>query len=596
MCSDRACGITFADPDCESAEPIMADDGSGSDISIPSMLLFRSDSEKIKMRLKENETIVIQMSWNLPSPDDRVEYDLWSVPSDVTSNQFLSKWKSFAIALGTHAYFTPHYYIYDGIKSGCVGSNGENICYSLCTNNGRYCSTDPDNDLDHGISGADVVTESLRRMCIWKKYGEPDGIGNQFWDYITFFERECNNPDFFSSSTCIRRALSIASMNERAIDQCMHDSGGLEGGSNNFLFDASIQAQNQQGVVILPTMYVNKYQVMGALKIANTFEAICSGYAGGSSPDVCKKCKGMRGFELSRCVDSLINENVSNETKIEQTNITENNSTILESHHDVPISHNHSDTYNSSNTVLDETNTTTYGNLTEDHVDDHDVITQKKDSDFNTTIGNIDDTLVNSSNSYSTGSDYDYDVIDTGDSNSTMIDGNSTTNSNGTSIDGSNDGYNSTKHHNSSTIIEDSNSKIIENNTLSYDKSSDIDVEYNDTANDGISNIDNINSTVTHDDESVQFTNGTDIDDIHMNQTTTESTSQKNIMKDNDSGDTEKPTLSEAEIVFNALCSAHKDIASQPKICQICLNCPTLSDCVLYEKCDLGVNDDPSGN
>ena len=77
---------------------------------------------------------------------------------------------------------------------------------------------------------------------------------------------------------------------------------------------------------------------------------------------------------------------------------------------------------------------------------------QKKYSDFNTTIGNIDDTFVNSSNSYSTGSDYDYDVIDTGDSNSTMIDGNSITNSNGTSIDG-NDGYKSTKHHMTNQVI-----------------------------------------------------------------------------------------------------------------------------------------------
>ena len=88
MCSDRDCKSKFSPTECETAEPIMADDGSGSDISIPSMLLFRVDGETIKTRLKANETIMVEMSWNLPSPDDRVEYDLWTTPSDVLSMKF----------------------------------------------------------------------------------------------------------------------------------------------------------------------------------------------------------------------------------------------------------------------------------------------------------------------------------------------------------------------------------------------------------------------------------------------------------------------------------------------------------------------------
>merc|ERR1712071_185512 len=47
--------------------------------------------------------------------------------------------------------------IYDGIKSGCMGKDGVNQCYSLCSKNRRYCATDPDDDLDKGISGADIV-------------------------------------------------------------------------------------------------------------------------------------------------------------------------------------------------------------------------------------------------------------------------------------------------------------------------------------------------------------------------------------------------------------------------------------------------------
>ena len=155
----------------------MADDGSGNDISIPSFLMFKQDADLVKAEMMANHAVRIEMSWSLPSPDDRVEYELWTTPTDIISRDFIRTFKEAAVALGSRAYFTPQMYIYDGIRSGCQGFDGENECYNLCTNNGRYCATDPDNDLDNGISGADVVEESLRRMCIWQHYGEDDAPG-----------------------------------------------------------------------------------------------------------------------------------------------------------------------------------------------------------------------------------------------------------------------------------------------------------------------------------------------------------------------------------------------------------------------------------
>merc|ERR1712032_1333831 len=106
--------------------------------------------------------------------------------------EFQREFKAAAVGLDSHAYFTPHMYIYDGVMSGCRAQDGSNMCYNLCTNDGRYCATDPDNDLDNGISGADVVTESLRRICIWKNYGESDGVGKEWWDYVNEFMFRCD--------------------------------------------------------------------------------------------------------------------------------------------------------------------------------------------------------------------------------------------------------------------------------------------------------------------------------------------------------------------------------------------------------------------
>ena len=268
----------------------MADDGSGSDISIPSFLMFKVDADAVKAVVKNDQPVQLEMSWSLPNPHDRVEYDLWTVPSDVVSQNFLRTFKNIAKGLGDRAYFTPHMYIYDGIRTHCQGNNGENFCYNLCTNNGRYCATDPDNDLDKGISGADVVKEALRRVCIWKHYGEQDGIGEVWWNYVGEFLDRCNTPDYFMNEDCVKDCYKHSGVDGDKISRCMDDSGGLVKDAPNAFLDLEISAQNERGVVVLPTAYVNTAAIRGQLSSVNMFKAICAGYAEGATPSLCNQC------------------------------------------------------------------------------------------------------------------------------------------------------------------------------------------------------------------------------------------------------------------------------------------------------------------
>jgi hypothetical protein len=293
LCNDVDCIAKTSLTTCETQEPIMADDGSGADISIPSYLMFKHDADLVKTELLANRPVQIEMAWNLPSPDDRVEYDLWTTPSDIVSRDFLRSFKKVAEALSDHAYFTPHMYIYDGIRSQCQGSTGQNYCANLCTNNGRYCSTDPDNDLDKGISGADVVRESLRRLCIWGNYGSSNGIGSEWWDYVSTFNERCTvKPEYFTDDACIRDAYKVSKIDGKGIEQCMIDSGGTEGDRTNAKLDAELTAQTQRGVVVIPSAFVNTAAIRGALNVNNVFTAICSGYIDGSTPEACMNCAG----------------------------------------------------------------------------------------------------------------------------------------------------------------------------------------------------------------------------------------------------------------------------------------------------------------
>ena len=293
LCTDGECIKKSDNNICETSEPIMADDGSGKDISIPSFLMFKVDADTLKEEMKSNNPVQLEMAWALPTPDDRVEYDLWTVPTDPLSKPFLDDFKDIAAALGKSAYFTPHFYVYDGVRSNCEGSSGDNPCESLCTNHGRYCATDPDNDLEKGISGADVVRESLRRICIWKRYGDEDGIGTIWWDYVFHFNRLCNSEnseDFFMNEDCVKDAYRHAKVDGDAINRCMRDSGGLEQDGANAFLDLEIKASNEQGVVILPTVFVNNAALRGRLNSDNVFDAICAGFADGTKPKICSHC------------------------------------------------------------------------------------------------------------------------------------------------------------------------------------------------------------------------------------------------------------------------------------------------------------------
>jgi hypothetical protein len=271
----------------------MADDGSGSDISIPSYLMFKQDADVVKVELEANHPVLIEMAWNLPSPDDRVEYDLWTTPSDnIVSKGFLRSFKKIALALGKHAYFTPHMYIYDGIRSHCQGNSGQNYCTNLCTNNGRYCATHLADDMEKSISGADVVRESLRRICIWSIYGIDNGIGEKWWDYVAAFNEHCAKSEYFTDAACINNAFKASKVDGTIVDRCMMDSGGTDSDNTNSKLESELDAQTQRGVVVIPTAFVNTAAIRGALNVNNVFTAICSSFMDGTTPAVCMTCAG----------------------------------------------------------------------------------------------------------------------------------------------------------------------------------------------------------------------------------------------------------------------------------------------------------------
>mmetsp|Transcript_34167 Transcript_34167/g.48555 ORF Transcript_34167/g.48555 Transcript_34167/m.48555 type:complete len:589 (+) Transcript_34167:2-1768(+) len=294
LCTSATC---ISDEGCRTDAITMRDDGSGADIVIPSVLLYKEDADLIKKELMSNHMVRIEMAWPLPTTNI-VKYDLWTTPTNV---DFLREFRDAAVALADRAHFTPHMCIYNGISYGCQSADGETQCYHLCTNNGRYCAIDPDNVLDKGISGADVVRESLRRICAWKLYGEQDGIGTKWWNYVILFTDRCSSDTNFMLEACVKSVMQNVLMDYTKVQDCMSNSGGLDGNVPNAILEKALMEKEKTGVVIVPAVYVNRRSLHGAVDLPVLFKAICSAFRD-SEPAICRSC--MYCADIRGCIQN----------------------------------------------------------------------------------------------------------------------------------------------------------------------------------------------------------------------------------------------------------------------------------------------------
>jgi hypothetical protein len=90
-------------------ELILSDDGTGSDISIPSILLSKLKGDEIITFYESNnhEAIQVLHHFDLNREDNRVEYEIWGTSSDEMGQNFIKEFEPFYKLLGQDALLTP---------------------------------------------------------------------------------------------------------------------------------------------------------------------------------------------------------------------------------------------------------------------------------------------------------------------------------------------------------------------------------------------------------------------------------------------------------------------------------------------------------
>ena len=97
--------------------------------------------------------LVVQASFDMKHPDNRVEYDIWYTSSNDRALDFIREFAKYDEMLGDSVKMTPHFIFWK--CPHCQQQYLNNDCYG----GGKYCAIEPSNDK---IKGRDIVTEDLR--------------------------------------------------------------------------------------------------------------------------------------------------------------------------------------------------------------------------------------------------------------------------------------------------------------------------------------------------------------------------------------------------------------------------------------------------
>lgn len=280
--------------------PLMADDGKGSTVSIPSIIISKDDGDRITNALSSTP-VYASLSWGVPHKDNLVEWRFYTSSYDKNGIDIKKAFAEVSKSLGENEKFEAHYFFLKGKDYGCEMTNeGTLPCGNQCTNQGRYCAVDPEHDIKTGIDGADVVRENLRQVCIFQE-AQKKGMNVLWWNYVNAFEENCSKAKETFNEKCSFQQATTIGINSDAIQTCISSSNGYgDDDGPNELMDKEIEARRQDGVYLLPSILINTQFFRKSLTCPTPADVtscgvlaeICTGFSADSDIKACQTNQG----------------------------------------------------------------------------------------------------------------------------------------------------------------------------------------------------------------------------------------------------------------------------------------------------------------
>lgn len=221
---DDVCGSEHNRQPCRDREDIqriiMASDGTGEEIHIPSVLIAADQGEILfdAMKASLGGDILAMLLWDLPRTDF-VAFDFWMSTGASDAMGFLAAARAPMEALGTKVQFVPHFFIFN--TSSVISQAG---CLAIETDGkvSYYC--------DPQMSKQEVVKEDLRQLCIWHTHKFVSGsvfIAPKYWQYISTFYENCHPGSTQTRETftaqCAQDAMHSVGIDVSSVNWCMEN-------------------------------------------------------------------------------------------------------------------------------------------------------------------------------------------------------------------------------------------------------------------------------------------------------------------------------------------------------------------------------------
>jgi len=255
---------------------IVADDGYGDSVSVPSVLISKDDGAKLIRAAGRSSPVILELKWDIPT-DHVVIMDLWMNSASKFSQHFLKEFASKRKALNEVVKFQPHYAVFS------MPNTDPRVYNDLCSDyTGEFCAEDPDGG--GSLTGRDVLEEDVRQLCIHEHYKVPrpsnlitEGSRNvaefarQFWDYVEIFGDRCtldatNEQDRFGL-LCSERVMNEVGIDAEVVRHCVLTSK-----------KEKLKKEREDAAWSPRALRINGWRYSGTLDADLVTRAICEGF------------------------------------------------------------------------------------------------------------------------------------------------------------------------------------------------------------------------------------------------------------------------------------------------------------------------------
>lgn len=283
---------------------IMADDGWGDGVVIPSLLIGEKDGILLIDELVKGHQVIVELAWDVPKASP-VQIDQWISPAFVDTTAYLKEFAPYALTMKHKIDFRVHYVV--------ITLPGD--FKSMCTDkSGRFCGWDPDKGGE--TTGKDIMEETVRQLCIWEvtqKLDEKDPesgfYSEPWWKYVQALPDRCPHKGDFKHDEELAKKLDMSpeefkdahTLGEKCSNQLLVEFGVNVVNVNKCYkhnFEALLTRELLNKAWSSTAIIINNWRYSGPLDAEQVARTVCTGYT--EQPEECKKLFHPSRMELIR--------------------------------------------------------------------------------------------------------------------------------------------------------------------------------------------------------------------------------------------------------------------------------------------------------